>query len=194
MSTTTADTAGTGTERAPLPWRTLWDNVVQAVLSLVLALLVGGVLLVVSGRDPIAAYRSLYHGAFGTTDRFTETLVKATPLLLVAVSVSICFRAQVWNIGAEGQMILGAIFSTWVALNVKGLPPLPHLILAFLAGALGGMLWSLIAGRAESLPAGQRGDHHLHAQLHRRLSAGLPGARPDDGPAGLQLPAVPSHP
>ncbi len=147
MSTTTADTAGTGTaERAPLPWRTLWDNVVQAALSLVLALVVGGALLLVSGRDPIAAYRSLYYGAFGTTDRFTETLVKATPLLLVAVSVSICFRAQVWNIGAEGQMILGAIFSTWVALHVKGLPPLLHLVLAFLAGALGGLLWSLIAG------------------------------------------------
>lgn len=147
MSTTTADTASTGaTVRTPFNWRALGDSVVQAMLSLVLSLVVGGVLLLISGRDPIAAYRSLYYGAFGTTDRFTETLVKATPLLLVAVSVSICFRAQVWNIGAEGQMILGAIFSTWVALNITGLPPLMHLMLAFLAGALGGMLWSLIAG------------------------------------------------
>jgi simple sugar transport system permease protein len=144
MSTTTAtpDRAA----RAPLNWRALWDNVYQAALALGLSLLVGGALLLVSGRDPIAAYRSLYYGAFGTTDRFTETLVKATPLLFVAVSVSLCFRAQVWNIGAEGQMILGAIFSTWVALHIKGLPTLPHLALTFVAGALGGALWSLIAG------------------------------------------------
>lgn len=143
---TAADTSSGQATRTVINWRALWDSVYQAALALVLSLLVGGALLLVSGRDPIAAYRSLYYGAFGTTDRFTETLVKTTPLLFVAVSVSICFRAQVWNIGAEGQMILGAIFSTWVALHVKGLPTLPHLALTFVAGALGGMLWSLIAG------------------------------------------------
>ncbi|MBP8972254.1 MAG: ABC transporter permease [Anaerolineae bacterium] len=144
MSTTTLDTAP-ATPRALINWRALGESVLQALLSFVLSLLVGGLLLLISGRDPIAAYRSLYDGAFGSTSRFTETLVKATPLLFVAVSVSISFRAQLWNIGAEGQMILGAIFSTWVALNVA-LPPLPLLILAFLAAALGGMLWGLIAG------------------------------------------------
>lgn len=127
-------------------WRTLWQNLVQAALSVVLSLVVGGILLLLSGRNPLDAYESLLYGAFGTTDRFTETLVKATPLLLIAVSVSISFRCQYWNIGAEGQMILGAIFSVWVALNVTGLPTLPHLALCFVAGALGGALWSLIAG------------------------------------------------
>ena len=76
----------------------------------------------VSGTNPLTAYRSLFYGAFGTVDRFAETLVKATPLLIIAVSVSICFRAQVWNIGAEGQLILGAITSTWVALTFSSLP------------------------------------------------------------------------
>ena len=127
-------------------WRALWQNLVQAALSVVLSLVVGGILLLLSGRNPLDAYESLLYGAFGTTDRFTETLVKATPLLLIAVSVSISFRCQYWNIGAEGQMILGAIFSVWVALNVTGLPTLPHLALCFVAGALGGALWSLIAG------------------------------------------------
>ncbi len=144
MSTTTLD-AAPAAPRALINWRAVGENVFQALLSLVLSLLVGGLLLLISGRDPLAAYRSLYDGAFGSTSRFTETLVKATPLLFVAVSVSISFRAQLWNIGAEGQIILGAICSTWVALNV-GLPPLPLLIAAFLAAALGGMLWSLIAG------------------------------------------------
>jgi simple sugar transport system permease protein len=124
----------------------LRDNLYQAALSVALSLIVGGALLALSGRDPVTAYRALYRGAFGTTDRFTETLVKATPLMLIAVSVSISFRCQVWNIGAEGQMILGAIFSIWVALNVGGLPRLPHLVLTLLAAALGGALWSLIAG------------------------------------------------
>lgn len=110
-------------------WRALWQNLVQAALSVVLSLVVGGILLLLSGRNPLDAYESLLYGAFGTTDRFTETLVKATPLLLIAVSVSISFRCQYWNIGAEGQMILGAIFSVWVALNVTGLPTLPHLAL-----------------------------------------------------------------
>lgn len=137
------------TQSPPQPlinWRGLWQNIVQAALSVVLSLVVGGILLLLSGRNPLEAYESLYYGAFGTTDRFTETLVKATPLLLIAVSVSISFRCQYWNIGAEGQMILGSIFSVWVALNVTGLPTLPHLALCFVAGALGGALWSLIAG------------------------------------------------
>jgi simple sugar transport system permease protein len=145
MTTSTADPSSQ-TTRLSLNWRALWDNLSQAVLSVILSLVVGGILLILSGRDPVEAYRSLYYGAFGTTDRFTETLVKATPLLLIAVSVSISFRCQYWNIGAEGQMLIGAIFSTWVALNITGLPTLLHLILAFLAGALGGALWSLIGG------------------------------------------------
>jgi ABC-type uncharacterized transport system permease subunit len=145
MTSTTVESQ-TPTSTPLIPWRALWESLYQAVLSVVLSLLVGGLLLLLSGRDPITAYRSLYHGAFGTTDRFTETLVKATPLMLIAVSVSISFRCQLWNIGAEGQMILGAIFSIWVALHVTGLPTLLILPLTFLAGALGGLLWSLIAG------------------------------------------------
>jgi simple sugar transport system permease protein len=129
-----------------IPWRALWQQFYQAIFAVVLSLIVGGALLLLSGRDPIHAYDRLWYGAFGTQDRFTETLVKATPLLLIAVSVSISFRCQLWNIGAEGQMILGAIFSVWVALHVTGLPTLPHLILTFLAAALGGACWSLIAG------------------------------------------------
>ena len=62
--------------------------------------------MLISGQNPLVAYQSLWYGAFGSVDRFAETLVKATPLLLIAISVSISFRCQVWNIGAEGQMIL----------------------------------------------------------------------------------------
>ncbi|MEJ5197582.1 MAG: ABC transporter permease, partial [Anaerolineae bacterium] len=90
--------------------------------AMLTALLIGAVLLLLLGANPARAYSAMITGVFGSVFGITQSLVKATPLLLVAVSVSICFRAQVWNIGAEGQMILGAIFSTWVGLHVKGLP------------------------------------------------------------------------
>jgi simple sugar transport system permease protein len=126
--------------------RRVWRNFYQAVLSLLAALLVGALLLLASGRSPLEAYASLAYGAFGSVDRFAETLVKATPLLLIAISVSFSFRCQVWNIGAEGQFLLGAIASTWVALTFTGLPVWILLPLTLIAGALAGGLWSLIAG------------------------------------------------
>ena len=132
--------------RRSIDWRALWQNIYQAVLSVALSLLIGAALLAVSGQNPLVAYRSLWSGAFGSVDRFTETLVQATPLLLIAISVSISFRCQIWNIGAEGQMILGGIASIWVALTFAGLPPAILLPLSFIGGALAGALWSLIAG------------------------------------------------
>ncbi len=144
--TTLANTSSTA-DRPGVDWAAVWRAIYQAVLSLLLALLVGALLLLASGQNPLLAYQSLFYGAFGSVDRFAETLVKATPLLLVAISVSISFRCQVWNIGAEGQVILGAIVSTWLALTLaKGLPPVVVLVIAFAGGALGGAAWSLIAG------------------------------------------------
>lgn len=136
--------------RPRLNWQALWRNVYQAVISLVVAFLVGGLLLLVSGRDPLLAYSSLLYGAFGTVDRFAETLVKATPLLLIALAVSFSFRCQVWNIGAEGQFIMGAIASTWIALTFSNLPVAILLPLTLLGGALAGGLWSMLAGLLKS--------------------------------------------
>jgi ABC-type uncharacterized transport system permease subunit len=146
MTTTTVDPPEPQASVPLFNWQGLLTGVSQAVLALVLSLIVGALLVAVNGRSPIDAYHAMWYGAFGTQDRFAETLVKATPLLLIAASVSISFRCQFWNIGAEGQMILGAIFSVWAALHITGLSPLPTLIITFLAGALGGALWSLIAG------------------------------------------------
>ena len=127
-------------------WKSIWERLYPAAFALLLALLIGGLLLLVSGRNPLAAYQSLLYGAFGTSSRFTETLVKATPFLMLAISVSISFRCGVWNIGAEGQLIVGAITSTWVALALAGLPPAVLLPLTFIGGMMGGLIWSGIAG------------------------------------------------
>jgi ABC-type uncharacterized transport system permease subunit len=123
-----------------------WDQVFPALISIVIAVIIGGLLLIANGRDPLAAYVSLWQGAFGSFGRFTETLVKTTPFLILAISVSISFRCQLWNIGAEGQLMLGAIASTWAALTFVSLPVYLLLPLTFIAGFLGGALWSGIAG------------------------------------------------
>lgn len=88
-------------------WRNVAMRALTATLSVALGLLIGALFLLLSGRDPIAAYTSLLEGAFGSPARLAETFVKMTPFLILAISVSISFRCGVWNIGAEGQLILG---------------------------------------------------------------------------------------
>ncbi|MCU0487984.1 MAG: ABC transporter permease [Anaerolineales bacterium] len=139
-------TLGEAGERNRPNWKAIWRNFYQAGFSVLIALLIGTLLLLLNGRSPAEAFTSLLQGAFGSVDRFAETLVKATPLLIIAISVSISFRCQIWNIGAEGQIIAGAILSTWLALILKDWPPLVVLPITFLGGMLGGMLWGLIAG------------------------------------------------
>jgi ABC-type uncharacterized transport system permease subunit len=123
-----------------------WDQVFPALISIIIAFVIGGLLLVVNGRDPLAAYASLWSGAFGSFNRFTETLVRTTPFLILAIAVSVSFRCEVWNIGAEGQFMLGAIVSTWVALAFASLPIYLLFPLTFIAAFAGGAIWSGIAG------------------------------------------------
>lgn len=127
-------------------WKEIGYGVGSAVASILIAVLIGALLLLGSGRNPLEAYQSLLYGAFGTLGRFTETLVKATPFLIMAIAVSVSFRCQVWNIGVEGQFMLGAIFSTWVALTFVSLPPVILVPLTMIAAIIGGALWSGIAG------------------------------------------------
>ena len=116
------------------------------LLVVLFALVIGGVLIILSGNDPLAAYLSLLNGAFGSVSRFSETLVKTIPLLVMGLAISIAFKNGFWNIGGEGQFLAGATLSTWIGLTFSTLP-LPLLMgLCFLAGFLGGALWGLIAG------------------------------------------------
>ena len=116
------------------------------VLATLAALLVGAVMLLFLKVNPIEAYKALWDGAFGTSNAFAETLVKATPLLLVALGICISFRGDVINIGGEGQMIIGALLATWVGLTFTTLPGWLVIVLALLAGFLGGAVWGGIPG------------------------------------------------
>ncbi|MCB9450623.1 MAG: ABC transporter permease [Anaerolineaceae bacterium] len=117
-------------------------DMVPTLLALVLAFLVASILLVAMGADPGAAINSMLQGAFGTENATAETLVKATPILFVAIGIAIAFRGGVINIGGEGQMIAGAlagITTTLVLKDAAGLVTIPlSLIMGFLAGAFYG--------------------------------------------------------
>ena len=127
-------------------WFSRLVDTLLPVFATLAALVLGAVMLLLLKVNPFAAYTALWEGAFGSSNAFAETLVKATPLLLVALGICISFRGDVINIGGEGQMIIGAILATWVGLAFTGLPGWLVITLAMLAGFLGGAIWGGIPG------------------------------------------------
>lgn len=126
-----------------------YAQVVDALLPVfatLAALAVGAVMLLVLGANPIQAYGALLEGSFGSGNALAETAVKAVPLLLVGLGICIAFRANVINIGGEGQMIIGAILATLVGLSLTGWPGWLVITLAILAGFVGGAIWGAIPG------------------------------------------------
>src|SRR5437867_12255852 len=119
-------------------------KVAAPAISLLLALGAIAVVFGALGVNPLVAYREIFRGAFGTLYGLSETGTKSIRLLLVGVGLVLAYRAQVWNIGAEGQLLMGAIASTGVALNFPNLPAVVLLPAMFLAGFVGGALWALV--------------------------------------------------
>jgi ABC-type uncharacterized transport system permease subunit len=115
--------------------------------SILLALITCGIVLLISGENPITVYRAMLDGALGDKYAFSETLVKMTPLLLTGLAVAIAFRMQLWNIGAEGQLYMGAVGATAIALFI--LPDAGAWVMIpamLIAGAIGGALWGAVPG------------------------------------------------
>lgn len=114
--------------------------------AVLLALLIGAVILLVSGANPITAYLALLDGSFGSMTAFARTLEKATPLLFNGLAVAFAFRAGLFNIGAQGQLLFGAITSAVLGFALQGLPAFIHAPLALFGGALAGALYGAIPG------------------------------------------------
>ena len=115
--------------------------------AMLAAFVVGAVMLVLLESDPLEAYAALIGGAFGDVSGLTQTVVKATPLLLVGLGIVIAFRASVINIGGEGQIIAGAILGTWFSLAFRDLAGRCSCCPAtLLAGFVGGMVWGFVPG------------------------------------------------
>jgi simple sugar transport system permease protein len=120
--------------------------VVVPVLAVVVALLIGAVIIAISGVDPLKAYGALLRGGLGNARAIGRTLEKATPLIFGGLAVSLAFKGGLFNIGAQGQLLFGAITAAFVGFTIKGLPAAVHLPLALLVGAATGALWGAIPG------------------------------------------------
>ena len=120
-------------------------SLLALVFSVAAGLLTIGFIFSVFGVNPFYALAKIFSGSFGSLYGIKETVTKAIPLILIGSGLALAFRAKFWNIGAESQLLMGAIFGTWVGLNWG--PHLPSAIivpLMFLAGFIGGALWGLI--------------------------------------------------
>lgn len=128
-------------------------NFLIPLISFLLALLFNALILILFGIDPLQAYAVMVKGSLGSTYAITETLVKAIPLMLTGLGVSIAFHMHFWNIGAEGQLAMGGIAAAFVALFLQdAIPSWLMLPTMFLFGMLAGAIWGLIpAGLKASL-------------------------------------------
>lgn len=125
-----------------------WIHVAFQVGALLAALLLTTLILLAVGAPPLQAYASILRGAFGSSSNLESLLISWSPLLLTTAGLLITFSAGLWNIGVEGQMVLGAIFATWMlrSLQETAVPAGWILALGILAGAVGGALWAGLAG------------------------------------------------
>lgn len=125
-----------------LPVRILKSSTV--FIGIILGLLLGSILIVIAGADPIEAYKIMFTSSLGGKSQIIETLLKACPLLLIGLGLATSFRTRVWNIGAEGQYYIGALFGGTVGLYCTNLPQYLLIPLMIIMGIIGGALWGLI--------------------------------------------------
>ena len=113
---------------------------------LLLSFVVGGLVLAAAGYNPFEAYAALAKGAFGDMDAVANTLAKATPLVFTGLAVAIAFRGGLFNIGAEGQLHLGALAAALAGIYFNGLPGALHIAVAMILAGAAGAVWSSVAG------------------------------------------------
>ncbi|MUT67065.1 ABC transporter permease [Paenibacillus sp. NEAU-GSW1] len=123
--------------RSDSPW---W----MTILSVALALLFCGIFIAANGMNPLTVYTKMITGAFGSSFGLTETLVKSIPLLLCGIGVAIAYRISVWNIGAEGQFLAGAMAATAVTIYFPNLPVYLTMPMMIAFSIAGGGIWGLL--------------------------------------------------
>jgi simple sugar transport system permease protein len=119
------------------------------ILAVLIALVLGGLIMLATGVDIATigkSFEALLVGSLGSVNAFSETLTAAAPVTLAALGIALAFRAGLFNIGAEGQMLMGGMAAVVVGFSASGLPSAIHLPLALLAAMLAGALWGAIAG------------------------------------------------
>ena len=115
--------------------------------SILFALILSCIPLFITGNNPLESYAVIIKGSLGTSYYLKQTIRKAIPLLGCALAIAPCFKMKFWNIGAEGQITAGAMFSSFIAINFASkLPHVPLLLLMVVFGAIGGAIWAMIPG------------------------------------------------
>lgn len=120
------------------------EQVLIQVFSIVLALLFASIFIMLTGNNPAKVYLSMLDGAFGNGFRFKETIINSIPLIICSLGIIVSFKMKFWNIGGEGQFVMGAIFGSYFALYHKTMPKPLLLIVMLIAGFVAGGLWGLI--------------------------------------------------
>lgn len=133
-------------EPRSVPSRT-WQ-ILSPLVALLATVIVGILLFILLGKSPITALQTLFIAPLTSFYGMTELAVKAAPILLIAIG-AVCFQAKVWNIGAEGQLTIGAIYSSIIALAFPDVNNYGIILLSLIAGVLGGVIWGSIPALIE---------------------------------------------
>ncbi|WP_033829166.1 ABC transporter permease [Bacillus andreraoultii] len=122
-----------------------WTSILIPILAVILGLIVGAIIIAISGYNPIVGYAQLWNGIFGDVYVLGESIRQITPYILAGLAVAFAFKTGLFNIGVEGQVIVGWFAAVWVGITFD-LPTVIHLPLAILAAGLAGAFWAFIPG------------------------------------------------
>jgi len=128
-------------KRKPLPG---WAKIGIPIAAIIVTLILSAIPILIAGGDLWKSYFYLFYGALGTRFNLLETFVKASPLLLTGLAVAFAFRAKFWNIGAEGQLLAGALAATVLGISLGDVPKALVLPIVIVGGVLAGGLWASI--------------------------------------------------
>lgn len=115
------------------------------VLSILIAFVIGGIIILCLGKNPLLAYGYLFSGAFGSSRKIAQTLIIACPLIFTGLTASFSYKCGVFNLGGEGQFIIGAVASIFFV-SRSGIGGLPGILLSLAVGAVSGAIWGAIPG------------------------------------------------
>jgi simple sugar transport system permease protein len=126
------------------------NEILTSVVALVLALAVAGLAVLLAGHNPLVAVQALLHGAFGSAENIGDTINRTTPLILTGLAVAFAFRSGLFNIGGEGQYLLGGMGAVAAAIAFPHLSPFLLVPLSLICGAAAGAIWGALAAWLKS--------------------------------------------